>query len=298
MNIGEKIKRLRTQKMMTQSELAGDQITRNMLSLLEKGKAVPSVQTLVYLAERLGVSAGYLLADEQEEGLFLKSDKLFEIRLAYEQKRYGICLDLCQSLERAGGKDAELSLIMAECSLEQAKEELYYDNVRGACARFDDAVQYAFETMYPTDTIKATVWLYFEYLGEISPSIGSENLDMRAFDAESAKCLSFGDPFCRYLTALRLADAGESVERYLAFAYEKTPMLAKHVSARVHMRAGDFQLASGELGEILRADEWVAGVVLYHVFEDLESCCRQLGNQKAARQYAEARVEQFEKLMS
>ena len=239
-----------------------------------------------------------LLADEQEEGLFLKSEKLHEIRLAYEQKRYGICLDLCRELERAGGKDAELSLIMAECALERGKEELYYDRVRTACLCFDEAAQYASETVYHTESIEATVWLYFEYLSEISPSIGSENLDAGNFDAESAKYLSFGDPFCRYLTALWLADRGESVERYLAFAYEKTPMLAKHVSARVHMRAGDFELASGELGEILRGDEWIWGVVLYHVFEDLETCCRQLNNQKAARQYAEARVEQFEKLMS
>ena len=94
MNIGEKIKRLRTEKMMTQSELSGDQITRNMLSLLEKGKAVPSVQTLIYLAGRLGVSPGYLLADAQEEEFFLKSEKLCEIRLAYSQKNYSICLDL------------------------------------------------------------------------------------------------------------------------------------------------------------------------------------------------------------
>lgn len=298
MNIGEKIKRLRTEKMMTQSELSGDQITRNMLSLLEKGKAVPSVQTLIYLAERLGVSPGYLLADAQEEEFFLKSEKLSEIRLAYSQKNYSICLDLCRRLQKTGGKDDELALIMAECALELGKEALFLDRVRLACARFDEAVQYASETVYHTESIEAAVWLYFEYLGSISPSIGSENLDTGAYDAETAKSLSFGDLFCRYLTALWLADAGESVERYLTYAYEKTPLLAKHVSARVHMHAEEYELASGELGDILRSDERVAGVVLYHVFEDLETCCRQLENPKAARQYAEARVEQFERLMS
>ena len=159
-------------------------------------------------------------------------------------------------------------------------------------------MQYASETVYHTESIEAAVWLYFEYLESISPSIGSENLDVGAYDAESAKSFSFGDPFCRYLTALALADSGESVEQYLSYAYEKSPYLAKHVSARAHMRAEEYTLASGELGDILRSDERVAGVVLYHVFEDLESCCRQLDNPKAARQYAEARVEQFERLMS
>ena len=35
MKLGEKIKKLRTSKLMTQSELAGDMITRNMLSQIE-----------------------------------------------------------------------------------------------------------------------------------------------------------------------------------------------------------------------------------------------------------------------
>ena len=43
MNVGEKIRKLRLEKMMTQSELSGDQVTRNMLSLIEKDKAVPSL---------------------------------------------------------------------------------------------------------------------------------------------------------------------------------------------------------------------------------------------------------------
>jgi transcriptional regulator with XRE-family HTH domain len=41
MNIGKKIKDLRSAKMMTQSELAGDEITRNMLSRIESGSKRP-----------------------------------------------------------------------------------------------------------------------------------------------------------------------------------------------------------------------------------------------------------------
>ena len=66
MNIGKKIKELRTKKLMTQSELAGDVITRNMLSCIENGSATPSLATLRHIAAKLGVSMGYLLADESE----------------------------------------------------------------------------------------------------------------------------------------------------------------------------------------------------------------------------------------
>ncbi len=298
MNIGEKIKRLRTEKFMTQSELAGEQITRNMLSLIEKGTASPSVQTLVYLADRLGVSPGYLLADSGEEGLFLKSEKLSELRVAYEQKNYAICLDLCKRLQKTDEKDNELLLMMTECAFELGKESLLLDRVKQACLFFDEAIEYAANCIYHTEPLEAAVWMYFEYLGSISPSISSENQDYSAYTAESAMALSYIDPFCRYLAALAAADIGKMPESYLVYAFEKAPSLAKHVSARVHMHVGDFELAGNELGELLRGDDRIPGVVLYHVFEDLETCCRQLDNAKNARLYAETRVEQFERLMS
>ena len=53
--LGKRIREARLFRKMTQSELAGDAITRNMLSLIESGTASPSVKTLQYLAERLGV---------------------------------------------------------------------------------------------------------------------------------------------------------------------------------------------------------------------------------------------------
>ena len=55
LEIGEKIKTLRQSKRMTQAELSGDQITRNMLSLIENGSALPSLPTIIYIAERLNV---------------------------------------------------------------------------------------------------------------------------------------------------------------------------------------------------------------------------------------------------
>ena len=44
MSIGEKIKNVRTAKMLTQKDLAGDAITRNMLSKIENGVAFLGVE--------------------------------------------------------------------------------------------------------------------------------------------------------------------------------------------------------------------------------------------------------------
>ena len=83
MTTGEKIKKLRVEKMMTQSQLVGDQITRNMLSRIESDEANPSLGTLLYIAKRLNVPAGYLLADENEDAIYAKSFALENRRLAY-----------------------------------------------------------------------------------------------------------------------------------------------------------------------------------------------------------------------
>ena len=72
MTTGEKIKAARIHRSMTQSELAGDKITRNMLSIIESGKANPSMETVRYLADRLELPVSYLLSDEDDLSFYLK----------------------------------------------------------------------------------------------------------------------------------------------------------------------------------------------------------------------------------
>lgn len=64
MELGEKLRNARLEAGMTQRQLCGEEITRNMLSLIEHGSAQPSMKTLQYLASRLGKSVGYFLEEE------------------------------------------------------------------------------------------------------------------------------------------------------------------------------------------------------------------------------------------
>lgn len=63
--LGEKIKALRKEK-LTQTELAGSELTKSMLSQIENGKATPSMKTLQYIAEKLECEPSFLL--EEDEG--------------------------------------------------------------------------------------------------------------------------------------------------------------------------------------------------------------------------------------
>ena len=64
--LGEKIKALRKEKKLTQTELAGSELTKSMLSQIENGKATPSMKTLQYIAEKLECEPSFLL--EEDEG--------------------------------------------------------------------------------------------------------------------------------------------------------------------------------------------------------------------------------------
>ena len=66
--LGQRIKEARLAKKMTQAEVVGSFITRNMLSQIESGTAVPSVKTLTYLAEVLELPPSVLLPEVSEGG--------------------------------------------------------------------------------------------------------------------------------------------------------------------------------------------------------------------------------------
>lgn len=62
--LGERIRQARQEKGLSQRQLCGKEITRNMLSLIENGSARPSMETLQYLARQLEKPVSWFL-DEQ-----------------------------------------------------------------------------------------------------------------------------------------------------------------------------------------------------------------------------------------
>ncbi len=64
MELGEKLKQARLEAGLSQRQLCGEIITRNMLSQIEHGTARPSMDTLRYLAGRLGKPLGWFLEEE------------------------------------------------------------------------------------------------------------------------------------------------------------------------------------------------------------------------------------------
>ena len=62
--LGKKIKDRRVSLGLTQKVLSDGIISRNMLSLIESGRALPSLLVVLALADRLKITPGYLLSDK------------------------------------------------------------------------------------------------------------------------------------------------------------------------------------------------------------------------------------------
>lgn len=78
--LGERIRKLRKERGLTLEALAGTKLTKGMLSLIENNKAVPSIESLNYIASQLGVDVSDLLQDENVQEL---RDLLEEVEKLY-----------------------------------------------------------------------------------------------------------------------------------------------------------------------------------------------------------------------
>lgn len=64
--LGQRIKEERLNQQMTQKVLAGDYITRNMLSQIENDQAKPSITTIEFLAKQLNRPVGYFMDEKSK----------------------------------------------------------------------------------------------------------------------------------------------------------------------------------------------------------------------------------------
>ena len=86
LRLGERLRQLRVAGGMTQTDLAGERFSKEYVSQIERGKTKPTAETIQWLADRLGVDAGYLAngvsADERGrvDAALARTDALLEAR--------------------------------------------------------------------------------------------------------------------------------------------------------------------------------------------------------------------------
>lgn len=130
---GKIIKEARISKKMAQSEVAGDFITRNMLSQIESGKATPSVKTLEYLAGVLDIPVSTLMLHGDEEGSaenISGTEKLVRAKMLFTEERYAEALGSIGAPESWGVFSDEFTAISAKCYYHLAQQLAEENTVR------------------------------------------------------------------------------------------------------------------------------------------------------------------------
>ena len=292
MNIGEKIRELRVAKLMTQSELAGTHITRNMLSCIENGTANPSLSTILYIAGRLNVPAGFLLAEEGDEIVYRKMNSFANIKRAYTAGDLWGCRSLC--LSGCPEPDDEISLLLADCDAGIAAEEFWNGKLRSSCRFFDEALSYAEKTVYPTEHIEACARVFFRYMRRISATLYSDVLD-----EEKVLSVLHVSPIASYTDALEALDRGDRqpAEDFLEQETSPKGFFGHHLRIRLMMENAEWTAAKADLERLLTSEEPLNEIGLYTVLCELEICCRETEDYKGAYNYASEKVQLLEKLL-
>lgn len=275
MTLGEKIKKARREKKMTQEELCHGKITRNMLSAIECNKATPSLESIKYIANRLSLPVSYLLSDDDNPFMYAKQAEMRYIKGAYKAKNYSACIE---HINKLPSTDDELEFLLASSYFELGKALLLRGSVTSAGKNLALASEHLEKTVYDTERIKKLLPLYTALstniqapLLELDIESYRKNLD-EAFDVE----------FFKYVT---------HDEEY---TYQNEAFL-RHMRAKRFIRERRYQDAIKELRAVEenKAHSYNA-YVIFSVYADLETCYKQLMDFENAYRYSSKRLSMLE----
>lgn len=99
--IGLRIRQLRKEQKLTLEALAGQKLTKGMLSLIENGKAQPSMESLSYIAQQLGVETTELMEEvsqSEKRRVLEEAEKLFKMDFSEITDEYSNIILLIEPL--------------------------------------------------------------------------------------------------------------------------------------------------------------------------------------------------------
>ncbi len=135
MALGELLKQARLDAGLSQRQLCGEEITRNMLSQIENGAARPSMDTLRYLASRLGKPVSFFL---EEQAVSPNQPTVCRARQAYAAGEYAKVLELLQGYNKDGIFDEEAALLVSLATIGRAEQALHEGRRPYAAALLED----------------------------------------------------------------------------------------------------------------------------------------------------------------
>ena len=280
MNIGNKIKQLRISAGLTQSQLAGSKITRNMLSCIESGKASPSIDTLSYLADRLNVPVSFLVSEDDNLFFYQKNEIITKAKDLFYHQKYSLCIETLKNLD---SPDDEICYILCVCYFNVGKASVLKGSLKTAKSMLENSLAYAKRTIYETEVTSAVATMYLALANNIqSPLL---ELDQKYVSSVISKNTELD--FYNYIMQNSSYDYNLDV-------------WSKHLEAKEMIRNRRYYEAVSKLHKIeeQKGNIEYNAYFVFSVYSDIEICYRQLGDFENAYRYANKRLSLLEAFKS
>ncbi len=285
LTLGEKIKQRRRELHLTQAALAGESVTRILISRIESGDVNPSLETLKYLADRLGVPAGYLLTEEDDLLSFLLPKLKEELRGKYLRGDDSGVFALC---EQYALQDEETYMILCECAVRLGRGAYERGDTAEAAEWFDRALSFAEETPYHTEVVLGEAVLCKAMLAELSGERPEIYLD--SYETALGRAIDLD----RYLLLRFFSDMEQGTIREYRTQHEsiplRNPLYAELRRIWLSAADGDVVGAQTALAALLRSEDASAlecdPILHYRCIAKMEQLSADADDYKTAYQYA------------
>ena len=256
MELGERLRQARLEAGLSQKQLCGDQITRNMLSQIEHGTAKPSMATLQYLAGKLEKPLGYFLGEETPP----ETQVILSARKAWQAGDAQGVLSALEDHQPDALLDNEYYLLTALAKLDLAEQALNQGKAEYTRALLTQAAQAEKKTIYSQGITEKRLILQYR--------AGMGNVDL---PDNTWECIARGQG------ALAQGNPTDAL-RFLQGAADLTNAHLQFLMGKANQALGNFEAA---IASYLQAEDSFPQAVV-----ELEICYRELGDYKKAYEYA------------
>ena len=267
--VGHKLKILREYRAMTQIELAGGAITRNMLSQIERGASLPSYATIVYLSNRLNVSPAYFFEDGPDLDAVIEEERFARAKSDFMRRDYRSCLICAEGMHSIS--DPSFLQILAVCAYMIGKNEFNGSSFSSAASYFSISEDYALRSGFD-HPYAAQIRFYHMMMNRFSSNTPFHIPSLLSCMTSDS---SFSDNVLyMYLNALIDNGQIEDATRIYEVASLQSPFFRSHINARIAASRSNYDRAKELLRGIVHSCEGVPYPFIYNVYNDLERYCK------------------------
>lgn len=269
LKVGARLKELRRYRCMTQSALAGEQLTRNMLSQIERGASLPSYATIVYLSEKLSVDPSYFFDGGPTIDDVAEREQLLFASAHFSSGNYALCLMDAEPLRSV--KDLQFLQILGHACYYLGVEAFTDGRLAESDCFFARSLNYIAATPF-----SAFFEVRIRFMRMMIEQIRAPKLlNIPSLFAGIPDDPLYSDEL-QYVFLNALIDHGQidDAVRLYALTSIKNPFFRSHFNARIAASMNNYDRAKTLIKEVVDDPSGIPFPFVYKAYDDLERYCK------------------------